>query len=159
MAEISENELNERILILRKFRGLLEMQRQKFRDYLAVLEKQQDSINAENAEIIAAHTELEQQVVKGIINLQKVIVPMSEMYKNSAQGTVPEEEKHVKAIQEDLNRLQEKVLAQNEKNRELLRSYLVQLREQIETFNNPYTGKQSVYAGYGDSGNLIAVEA
>ena len=159
MAEISENELNERISILRKFRALLEMQRKKFRDYLEVLEKQQDSINAENAEIIASHAELEQQVVQGITNLQKVIIPMSQMYNNSAKGTDPEEDKHVKEIQNELNRLQEKVLAQNEKNRELLRTYLVQLREQIETFTNPYAGRHSVYAGQGASGNLIAVEA
>ena len=46
MAEISEDELNERVLVLRRFRSLLEMQRKKFYDYLEILEKHQDSINA-----------------------------------------------------------------------------------------------------------------
>ena len=36
MAEISQEELNERVAILRKFRSLLEQQREKFREYLKV---------------------------------------------------------------------------------------------------------------------------
>ena len=80
MAEITQEELNERVAILRRFRSLLEEQRGKFREYLNVLEKQQDSITTENPESLLAHTELEQQVVKSIASLQKVIVPMSKMY-------------------------------------------------------------------------------
>ena len=86
MAEITQEELNERVALLRRFRSLLEEQRGKFREYLTVLEKQQDSITTENPESLLAHTELEQQVVKNIANLQKVIVPMAKLY-NSKAGT------------------------------------------------------------------------
>ena len=48
MAEITQEELNERVALLRRFRSLLEEQRGKFREYLTVLEKQQDSITSEN---------------------------------------------------------------------------------------------------------------
>ena len=58
MAEISQEELNERIALLRRFRSLLEQQRGKFQEYLNVLEKQQDSITSENPENLLAHTEL-----------------------------------------------------------------------------------------------------
>ena len=44
MEEISQAELDERVAILRKFRALLEQQRKKFQEYLAVLEKQEHSI-------------------------------------------------------------------------------------------------------------------
>ena len=83
MAELTQEELDERVALLRKFRSVLEQQRNKFQEYLTVLEKQQDSITKENPESLIAHTELEQQVVKNIANLQKVIVPMSKMYKQS----------------------------------------------------------------------------
>ena len=83
MAEITQEELNERVAILKRFRTLLEQQRGKFREYLDVLEKQHDSITTENTEALLAHTELEQQVVKNLANLQKVIVPMSKLYNSS----------------------------------------------------------------------------
>ena len=160
MAEISEDELNERVLVLRRFRSLLEMQRKKFCDYLEILEKQQDSINAENADIVASHAELETQVVEGICNLQKVIVPMAKLYGEGVHaGAANTEEERVREIQSDLNRLQTQVLAQNKKNRALLKSYLVHLREQIDAFQNPYAGRQSVYAATGTAGALVALDA
>ena len=164
MAEISEDELNERVRVLRRFRSLLEMQRKKFCDYLEILEKQQDSINAENADIVASHAELETQVVEGICNLQKVIVPMAKLYYGGTaggvkSGSVAAEDERVREIQSDLNRLQTHVLAQNKKNRALLKSYLVHLREQIDAFQNPYTGRQSVYAATGAAGALVALDA
>lgn len=164
MAEISEDELNERVRVLRRFRSLLEMQRKKFCDYLEILEKQQDSINAENADIVASHAELETQVVEGICNLQKVIVPMAKLYDGGTaggvkSGSVAAEDERVREIQSDLNRLQTQVLAQNQKNRALLKSYLVHLREQIDTFQNPYAGRQSVYAATGTAGALVALDA
>ena len=80
MADITQEELNERVAILHKFKDLLEQQRSKFQEYLTVLEKQQDSITSESTEKLIAHTELEQQIVKNLVNLQKVIVPMNKMY-------------------------------------------------------------------------------
>lgn len=158
MAEITQEELNERVAILRRFRTLLEQQRAKFQEYLTVLEKQETSINKEDTNAIITHAELEQQVVAGIRNLQKVIVPMSELYNNSAKGTQAEADKSVAAIQGDLNRLQSKVLEQNQKNRELLKAHLVQIRAQLDNFKNPYRNARSVYATKVAQGNLVAVE-
>ena len=114
MAEISQEELNERVAILRKFRSLLEQQREKFREYLKVLEKQETSIEKEDSEKLLAHTELEQQVLSNIMNLQKVIVPMSEIYQKKNSN---KDEASVIEIQNDLAELQHKVLLQNQKNR------------------------------------------
>lgn len=148
MAEITQEELNERVALLRRFKSLLEEQRGKFREYLTVLEKQQDSITAENPENLLAHTELEQQVVKNIANLQKVIVPMSKMYreKNGRNSISATEDAEILKIQNDLSDLQEKVLKQNAINRDLLRVHIEQLKAQISGFKNPYKNNRSVYA-------------
>ena len=146
MAEITQEELNERVALLRRFRSLLEEQRGKFREYLTVLEKQQDSITSENPENLLAHTELEQQVVKSIASLQKVIVPMSKMYSSGGNKAPAEEDAEIIKIQNDLSDLQDKVLKQNAINRDLLRVHIEQLRSQIANFKNPYKNNRSVYA-------------
>ena len=148
MADITQEELNERVALLRRFRSLLEEQRGKFREYLNVLEKQQDSITAENPETLLAHTELEQQVVKNIANLQKVIVPMAKLYqsKNGGNTTPAQEDAEITKIQNELSDLQDKVLKQNAINRDLLRVHIEQLRTQIANFKNPYKNNRSVYA-------------
>ena len=150
MSNITQEELNERVAILRRFRSLLEEQRGKFREYLTVLEKQQDSITSENPENLLAHTELEQQVVKNIANLQKVIVPMAKMYHagNGAAGTAASaaEDAEITKLQNDLSDLQDRVLKQNAINRDLLRVHIEQLKTQIAGFKNPYKNNRSVYA-------------
>lgn len=159
MAELTDEELNERVAILRRFRILLEQQRSKFQEYLNVLEKQEGAISKEDTNAIISHAELEQQVVAGIKNLQKVIVTMSEIYKSSAQNATSENDKSVESIQNELEKLQNKVLAQNQKNRELLKKHLVQIRSQIENFKNPYRKNRSIYASAQNAhGSLVAVE-
>ena len=160
MAEITQEELNERVALLRRFKSLLEEQRSKFREYLTVLEKQQDSITAENPEKLLAHTELEQQVVKNIANLQKVIVPMSRMYKAAAgKNSAPvSEDADIIKIQNELSDLQDKVLKQNEINRDLLRVHIEQLKSQIAGFKNPYKNNRSVYATVQPVATMVHVE-
>ena len=159
MEEITQEELNERVEILKKLRALLEMQRNKFREYLKVLEQQEHSIETENSEALIMHTELEQEVVKGIANLQKVIIPMSELYKSSSSNDGNISDSAVNELQKDLSNLQNKVLAQNEKNRELLRTHMTQIKTQIEQFKNPYRNVKSVYAQKVTAGNFVEVEA
>ncbi|MCQ2586601.1 MAG: flagellar protein FlgN [Treponema sp.] len=158
MAELTQEELNQRVAILKKFKTLLEQQRGKFKEYLEVLEKQQDSISSENSEALIAHTELEQQVVKNIANLQKVIVPMSKMYNDSAAQDSAETESITK-IQNELNDLQEKVLKQNQINRDLLRVHIENIRTQIQNFKNPYSNRNNVYSAKKPVAQLVEVEA
>ena len=159
MAEITQKELDERVALLRKFRSLLEQQRNKFQEYLTVLEKQQDSITKENPESLIAHTELEQQVVKNIANLQKVIIPMSKMYKASVPMAHTNEDSDIRQIQNELNDLQSRVLKQNQINRDLLREHIESIRTQIQNFKNPYKNIKSVYAQPQRVASLVEVEA
>lgn len=154
--ELSNEELNERVSLLKKFRSLLEQQRNKFREYLNVLEKQQVSIAKEDPQALIAHTELEQQVVKNLANLQKVIVPMAKLYKSS----VPEQnqETQITQIQNELTDLQNKVLEQNKINRDLLRIHIDNIKQQIQSFNNPYKNARSVYAQSEPVAQLVQID-
>ena len=160
--ELSQEELNERVAILKNFKNLLEQQRGKFKEYLNVLEKQQDSISAENPESLIAHTELEQQVVKNIANLQKVIIPMTRMYKAvsvSSNSISSADEESIKNLQAELGELQQKVLKQNEINRDLLRDHIENIRTQIQNFKNPYRNAKSVYAQKQPVAALVEINA
>ena len=159
MQKLSQNEINERVAVLKRFKTLLERQRDKFREYLSVLEKQQTSIEEENTDALIAHTELEQQVVSNIAGLQKVIVPMAEMY-SSIRSSAPEgETRALESIQKDLAHLQSQVLAQNEKNRSLLRVHIADIQKQMERIKNPYRGNRSVYAQKQSVGSFVEVQA
>jgi FlgN protein. len=159
MEEIKQEEMDERVAILKRFRILLVQQRDKFRDYLAVLEKQQDSITAEDPEALLAHTELEQQVVAGIADIQKVLVPMSEMYAASDVQGRSGDSSSIESIRTELSGLQTQILAQNAKNRELLRVHITQIRSQMQQFTNPYRGNRSVYSQKGSLGKIVEIQA
>lgn len=166
MAEnLTKEEIDERIAVLRRFKKLLEEQRNKFKEYLFVLENQQDKIETEDADALYAHTRLEEQIVSSISNLQKVIVPMQKLYdsfpQNSSVSKNNEDTTEVKKIQFDLAELRKQVLAQNEKNRNLLKIHIGNVREKLSELSaqNPYRGRRSVYAERPHSGTMITIEA
>jgi len=140
---LTPEQIDERIAILKRFRQLLEQQRQKFREYLVVLEKQEEMIASENVDAIVHHTEIEQSIVSELYTIQKVIDPLEEMYKSANPG-LPDTE--IPKLKTDLDHLRKEVLVQNEKNRELLKSHMQVLRQRVISINNPYAKRQSVYA-------------
>ena len=147
MEELSNQEIEERVAILRRLKFLLEQQRSKFREYLTVLEKQQSSIDKEDSEALIQHSELEQQIVKNISNLQKVIIPMNKMYRTiNKNNSGTNNDAEIEKIQNELSDLQTKVLKQNEINRDLLRVHIESIKRQINNFKNPYKNNTSVYA-------------
>ena len=145
MEELSNQELEERVAILKRLRFLLEQQRSKFKEYLTVLEKQQNSIDKEDSEALIKHSELEQQIVKNISNLQKVIIPMNKMYSTiNGSSAKTQNDSEIEKIQNELSDLQSKVLRQNEINRDLLRVHIENIKRQINNFKNPYKNKNQM---------------
>ncbi len=160
MENLTQAELDERVAILKRFRSLLEQQRNKFREYLKVLEMQESKISEEDADSIIAHTELEEQIVRNIGSLQKVIEPMQAMYTSSNAATYnPQDAIPISSIQNELARLQTQVLAQNEKNRSLLKAHIVNLKTQMAMIKNPYRNIKSIYAENTAQGNMVQIEA
>jgi hypothetical protein len=152
--ELSREEIDERVAILKRFRELLEQQRQKFREYLVVLEKQEDMIASENVDAIVRHTEIEQSIVSELYTIQKVIDPMEDLYR-TAHPEIPDAE--IPRLQTDLDHLRKEVLAQNEKNRELLKSHMLVLRQKVVSLQNPYAKRSSVYASDSQTASLVDI--
>lgn len=155
---LSQDEINERVAILKRFRHLLEQQRNKFKEYLVVLEKQEEGIKSEDDTVIVAQAELERQIVSNISNLQKVIVPIETMYKEKGITLSAE----IPQIQKELTELQEAVLTQNEKNQSLLKEHMEELKSSISNFSNPkfnpYAKNTSIYSQKTSTPSIIDVE-
>ena len=159
--ELTQAQIDERIAVLKRFRTLLEQQRNKFREYLHVLECQQNKIEEEDGDALVAHAELEQQIVSNISNLQKVIEPMQSMYNAVSHGTElgAEDKNRVKRMQAELADLQRKVLAQNALNQDLLKKHIESVKKQLAEIHNanPYFGKRSIYSTTAAvTGNFVA---
>lgn len=143
--ELTQAEIDERTAILRRFRSLLEQQREKFREYLRVLESQSKTIEEENTESLLAHTELEEQIASHIISLQKVIKPMELMYQERVQSGDADAE-DIPHLQADLENLQQQVLERNQSNQDLLKVHIGQIKDRLAAVHNPYRHNKSVYA-------------
>jgi hypothetical protein len=77
---LSQNEINQRVAILKRFKELLKAQRDRFQSYLEVLDKSRDVIEGGSAEDLLRHVELEEKIVADIYSIQKVIDPLEDMY-------------------------------------------------------------------------------
>ena len=126
-----------------------------------VLESQEGRIEMEDGDSIMAHAELENQIVKNLASLQKVIVPIQGMYKAIMPGVPARDNASVEQLQLDLANLQKQVLAQNERNRSLLQSQMSKIKNQLGNMNlmNPYRGRSSVYAEKTAVGSVIEFNA
>ena len=157
---ISPQELNERIAIVRRFRALLEQQRAKFQEYLTILDKQETKISEADAESALIHADLENQIVKNIRSLQKVIIPMRTLYEKSrATAYNPAEVVPVEKLQRDLEVLRHEVIQRNERNQKLLKAQMEKLRTQIASSRNPYRSSQSIYAKQENLGTRVHLDA
>jgi hypothetical protein len=141
--ELTQEQADERIAILKRFRFLLEQQRQKFRDYLVVLEKQAEMISTDNIDAMVNHTEIEQSIISEIYTIQKVIDPLEDMYRTAYPGTADAE---IPRLKTDMSHLRNEVIEQNKKNRELLKAHMTVLRQKVVSLQNPYAKRTSVYA-------------
>lgn len=140
---LSKEELDKRVAVLKRFRELLVRQRDKFRDYLAVLDKQKLDIEHGDVDALVAHVEAEQGMVAEIFAVQKVLDPLEDMYKAAYHSSPPE---GITELKDTLDELKTEVAKRNNENRALLKQRMDMLRHQIMNINNPYTRKKSVYA-------------
>ncbi|HAP42890.1 MAG: hypothetical protein A2087_05985 [Spirochaetes bacterium GWD1_61_31] len=140
----SPEEMNQRVAVLKRFRELLVRQRDKFRDYLKVLDNQRADIENGDVDALVVHVEAEQGMVAEIFAVQKVIDPLEDMYRAAYHGAAPEGIDDLKA---SLGELQTEVVKRNGQNQVLLKQRVEMLRHEIMTINNPYSKRKSVYSG------------
>ncbi|PKL09838.1 MAG: flagellar biosynthesis protein FlgN [Spirochaetae bacterium HGW-Spirochaetae-7] len=142
-ARLSREDLDKRVAVLKRFRELLVRQRDKFRDYMTLLESQRSDIEKGDVDALVAHVELEQGIVSDIFAVQKVIDPLEDMYRSAYKGQEPE---GVAELRSTLSELKDEVIVRNTENRALLKQRMEMLRHEIMSVNNPYAKRKSVYA-------------
>ena len=152
--KLSNEELQTRIAVLKRFKSLLQEQREKFCQYLFVLERQEQEIEKSNVEAIVQHNEIENNIIENIVSVQKVIEPIEKMYYiiNPAAS-----DGDVAKLKDDLGRLQVAVLKQNEKNQVMLQEKMGALNQEIAQFSFKTPYKKSVYAKDEDVANYVDV--
>ncbi|GHV87212.1 hypothetical protein AGMMS50255_5080 [Spirochaetia bacterium] len=156
---ISPEEFNQRVAILKRFRSLLTEQRDRFRSYLEVLDKQKNVIETGSAEDLLSHVELEEKIVADIFSIQKVIDPLEEMYRAVAVDK-PEGGNDVPSLKSALEGLKTEAAARTTRNRELLSRRMTEIRSEITALrNNPYVGsaRRSAFSGAGTA-SLIDIK-
>ncbi len=140
---LTKEELGERVAVLKRFRELLVRQRDKFSDYMSVLDHQRSDIEKGDVDALVAHVDLEQGIVSEIFSVQKVIEPLEDMYRAVYSGVEPD---GVAELRSTLAELKDEVVVRNAENRALLKQRMDMLRHEIMSVNNPYAKRKSVYA-------------
>jgi hypothetical protein len=144
-ASITDEELNQRVSVLRRFRALLIEQRDRFHSYLEALDRQQQVIETGTAEDLIAHVELEEKIVTDIFSIQKVIDPLDEMYRAVYTGSAdlsaqsPAAGDDVSGLKSVLEELKKEAVTRSGRNRDLLSQRMAEIRSEIKALrNNPY---------------------
>jgi hypothetical protein len=163
--ELEPGELDRRKALLRRFRELLLAQRNRFRDYLELLDKQQDLIERGSPEALLSHVETEEQILRDIFSVQRAIDPLEDMYRAAyPPGSGGPLFRNTKVITDDsgspgeiggirtaLEDLKTEAALRLDRNRELLSKRMIEIRSEIKNLRgNPFAARPSVYAGSGD---------
>jgi hypothetical protein len=166
---LDDGEISRRVNILRRFRELLKAQRDRFQQYLEVLDRQKDVIEAGNAEDAAAHVELEEKIIADIFSIQKVIDPLENMYRaayplpgkgrKSRSRKAAEEAGGIPDLKTALEELRSEAVSRVERNKDLLSRRMTAIQAEIKTIRkNPYSRKSRSLYGEVPSPSLIDIE-
>lgn len=147
---VSPEEITQRVAVLKRFRELLLEQRNRFRQYLGVLDKQKDVIEQGNAEELISHVELEEQILGDIFSIQKVIEPLEYMYQAAFPQGVGPDTPEVPELKTVVEELKNEAAVRMERNKALLSARMTQIRSEIKSLQgNPFVRRPSVYADSG----------
>jgi hypothetical protein len=166
-------EVRRRVAVLKRFRELLRQQRDRFAEYLEVLDKQKNVIENGSTDELIAHVELEEKIVSDIFSIQKVIDPLENMYhtllpSKETKGSLPflagtlsadaaMEEQEVPGLKSALEELKAEAVVRSERNRGLLTKRMEELRLEMKSLRaNPYVLRRSVYSG--ETASLVDIK-
>jgi len=167
--DIDSAELAQRVAVLKRFKTLLSQQRERFKSYLDLLDKQQNVIESGSAEDLLTYVEIEEKIVADIFSIQKVIDPLEEMYnslvftQNNSQPLIKLEntgsQEEVPTLKASLEKLKSEAVMRSTKNKELLSKRMLELRQEIKTLrNNPYAASgRSAYSN-SNKASLVDVQ-
>ena len=166
VSDISPEELAQRVAVLRRFKTLLTQQRDRFRSYLDMLDKQHEIIETGNTDALLSYVDLEEKIVSDIFSIQKLIDPLEDMYHAVVSGFNPalaaapalHSDDDVPSLKAALEDLKNEAVIRSSRNKELLSRRMVELRQEIKSLrDNPYAAK-SRRSVYGSSGTASLVD-
>ena len=131
---ISDSELSQRVVLIKRFRELLKAQRDRFQEYLNTLDRQKEVIEKGTADELLRHVELEEKIVEDIFSIQKVLDPLELMYNSSKKKTMDKTEDEVSGLRDVLDGLKTEAINLSERNRVLLGRRMAEIRTEIESF-------------------------
>jgi hypothetical protein len=175
--DLAPEELWQRVSILKRFRELLTAQRERFRNYLEVLDKQKDSIEKGSPEELESQVELEECIIADIFSIQKVIKPLEKMYEVfpalsgqpvspfagkaasaiGLKGQILGEEANINGLKSALETLQNEVAVRIERNKELLSTRMVEIRSEMKMFRGLYQKAQTMAYRISQTATLVDI--
>jgi len=166
--EIDSAELSQRVAVLKRFKTLLTQQRDRFRSYLELLDKQQGVIESGSADDLISYVEIEEKIVADIFSIQKVIDPLEEMYYSLSNQKIPfgknsDADKgstdEVPGLKASLEKLKNEAVMRSTKNKELLSKRMMELRTEITALrNNPYVSSAKRSSFGSSSSSLVDLQ-
>lgn len=126
---VSKRRSKEKLAVLRKLNRYLSAQAQKYKEYLALLQKEKESILNSEFEKLDEQVHFEQTIVSEIFSLERVILPLKTLYRESG----PDPRDSISALEAGVQGLKKAVMRKNEKNRTLLKERMDKLREEIKS--------------------------
>ena len=133
-AVVDDSTIEQRVAILRKLKEHLLHQRTKFKEYLHLLELEEQDIHAGDTEKLKIHTEMGKNIVQELYAFQKVIDPMEDLYRMA----YPVEEAELPEIRVSLELLKEEVQKRNRRNIASLSTAMKVMKSDILAIKNPY---------------------
>jgi hypothetical protein len=137
-----EEGLGQRIAVLRRYRRMLELQRERLQEYLSLIDTREQAVRTGDVESLERYAQAEQGVVKGIMAVQRCIEPLAELYRQAA----PEGSPDIDDLQGRLEALRGRILERNAESVGLLKEQMDRLKAEIGSLRVP-SSRRSVYAG------------
>lgn len=144
-------DLDQRVAVLRRYRKMLDLQKDKLSSYLEVVDSREAALQSGTFEDFETYTVLEQEAVKGIQTVQRCLEPLKQLYLELH----PEGSPDIANLEARLERLRQEVLIRNEESRSALRTYAGSLRMELAKLR-ANKAPVSIFAG-GGGGSLIDV--
>lgn len=148
---MTKAEKEQRVHILKRLKEHLQHQRQRFFDYLEVLDREKTSIQEGRIEDLQAQIGMEETLVQEISAVQRVIQPLEDVYK-AAHG---DEDSEVEEMRLSLEKLRESASERNKTNRMLLTTRMEEVRREMASLK-PRRG-QRLYQSQAETRGVVDI--
>lgn len=149
---LTQQEIEERVAILKRLRDSLLNQRTKFVQYLEVLEHQEKDIVENDIEKLQYHSELEKGIVHEIFTFQKAVDPLEDMYRMA----YPAEDPEMSGLKTTLEKMKAQVVERSRRNQDLLKRKMEEIRNEIHGLKK-MKKRKSIYGGTADTSSMIDI--